>query len=88
MEPPPPPDQISPKPDPVRPWAGIVVWLVLFVGAQVWSAWDRAKQGDERRQEAEERRREAERHDRKLKEISAQLEELGTRARQAHQAPR
>lgn len=83
MEPPPPPtdSRESPKPDPLRPWLGFAVYVVLFAGSQMWGGCERAKQGDERK-------REAERHDRKLDEVRAKLEELDTRVRQAPPAPR
>ena len=37
MEPPPPPDQTSPKADATgyRPWVSLCIWAVMFAGAQL-----------------------------------------------------
>lgn len=88
MEPPPPPTDSSPKTDPVRPWVGLLVYLVLFGASQAWNGCERDKQSDERRREAAERKREAEAHDRKLSEVSARLEELDRRVKLAPPAHR
>lgn len=54
MEPPPPPTDSSPKTDPVRPWVGLILWAVLFLGSQLWGGCQRDQQGAElRRQGAE-----------------------------------
>ena len=50
MEPPPPPtdspDTTGPKAaDWYRPWMGLILWAVLFVGAQLWGGSDRAEHG-------------------------------------------
>ena len=89
MEPPPPPDQTSLKADATayRPWVGLCIWAVMFVGAQLWGGWQRDQQAAELKKYGEERRAEAERHDRKLSEISARMEELGSRRQESDDAP-
>jgi len=54
MEPPPPPDPISPKPDPVRPWVGLCVWAVMFAGCQLWGGCQRDEQAAELKRQGRE----------------------------------
>jgi len=77
MEPPPPPDQTSLKADATayRPWVGLCIWAVMFVGAQLWGGWQRDQQAAELKRQGEDLSRQ--RQD--VQDIKAMLEDRRTR---------